>query len=262
MSLRKITNSYTVTPNHILNNKDLSFKAKGLWAYINSKPEGWDFSVDRIALATKEGVKSVRSGLAELREAGLLSHQPKINPETKLFEGQEYFLFDTDQRLLDSAALENRGIQNGGYISNKEYSKKEVSNKEEGHSQKGQERGDITNENFELETKVKTLIESKLPQLIDFPLLYSIVKSVIEANKSDYEGYIKFVARNKTGENLFKPIAWRSWFYQDYLAWKATIKPEVEPEWKKLGWPTHYAWVSNSDIMTLEEFLNLPENKN
>lgn len=56
----------------ILNNPNLSLKAKGLWTFIQSKPEGWRFSERRIAQQTADGLASVRSGIQELLDAGLL----------------------------------------------------------------------------------------------------------------------------------------------------------------------------------------------
>ena len=72
MSKIKIANRYGVAPNELLNDKSLSFKAKGLYTYIQSKPDGWDFSVGRITKQGKDGKDSIRSGLMELEETGYL----------------------------------------------------------------------------------------------------------------------------------------------------------------------------------------------
>lgn len=53
----------------------ISFKAKGLWCYINSKPNGWQFAAERIAKEAKEDIKAIRSGLKELVDSGLLKWQ-------------------------------------------------------------------------------------------------------------------------------------------------------------------------------------------
>lgn len=128
MSLKKLTGNFTIIPNHILNDVTLSFKAKGLWVYINSKPEGWDFSIEKISKATKEGEKSVRSGLTELREAGYLEYKPKFDFELKKLVGQEYILYSEKQYFTKPVVPKTSGTQNGGCINNKEYSNKEYSN--------------------------------------------------------------------------------------------------------------------------------------
>lgn len=130
MSFIKHTKKFTTTPNEIINNKNLSFKAKGIWLFLNSKPTGWDFSIARIALQSKEGEDSVRAGLTELREQGYLDYTPKRDPETGRMIGQEYHFFDEPQGR-DTEARVFRPTENGGYISKREDSKKEYSKREE-----------------------------------------------------------------------------------------------------------------------------------
>lgn len=48
--LNRPKNDFTIVSNFLLNDKTLSFKAKGLFAYLFSKPDDWDFSVERIDL--------------------------------------------------------------------------------------------------------------------------------------------------------------------------------------------------------------------
>lgn len=64
-------------PNNILWDSQLSLQAKGLWAYIKSKPPNWDFSCARIAQETKEGRKSILKAMKELEQAGYL-HRTKL----------------------------------------------------------------------------------------------------------------------------------------------------------------------------------------
>lgn len=59
-------------PNEIIFNPNLSLKAKGLWLYMNAKPDGWFFAAERIAKESNDGVSSVRSALKELASQGLL----------------------------------------------------------------------------------------------------------------------------------------------------------------------------------------------
>ena len=51
----------------------LSLKAKGIWAYMKSKPAIWDFSAKRIAMDNKDETKSVQRGMRELESCGYLS---------------------------------------------------------------------------------------------------------------------------------------------------------------------------------------------
>jgi hypothetical protein len=88
--LIKPTSGFTTIPNHIINDKRLSFKAKGLFLYLISKPDGWNFSADRIKNDSKDGEDSVLSGLSELEKLGLLTRQ---NVRIKgVFKGFDYVL--------------------------------------------------------------------------------------------------------------------------------------------------------------------------
>ena len=78
-----IKNRYGTTPNALLNRDDISLKAKGLYAYIQSKPDGWDFTISKIAAQNKEGELAIRAAIKELEEAGLprdcFSNVPKFD---------------------------------------------------------------------------------------------------------------------------------------------------------------------------------------
>ncbi len=63
---------FTQIYNEILKEKRLSWKAKGVYCYIYSKPDDWDFSADRIKKEGQGGRKTVLSALNELEEIGYL----------------------------------------------------------------------------------------------------------------------------------------------------------------------------------------------
>lgn len=63
---------FTQVANEILYDKNLSAKAKGLYAYLYSKPDGWDFAIDRISTEFVDGRLSINNGLKELEKNGYL----------------------------------------------------------------------------------------------------------------------------------------------------------------------------------------------
>jgi len=79
MPLIKLTEKYAVIPNHILTNPQLSFREKGLWVYLNSKPEGWDFSAKRISWDTKESEETINSYLNTLKDHGYLERKKQTS---------------------------------------------------------------------------------------------------------------------------------------------------------------------------------------
>ena len=63
---------FTMVANAVLTRDDISLKAKGLFAYLFSKPDAWDFAAQRISDECIEERKAVQRVLAELETAGLL----------------------------------------------------------------------------------------------------------------------------------------------------------------------------------------------
>lgn len=70
---------YTVVRNKTIRDRRLSYKARGLLVYLLSLPD--DATVDRakLAAASRDGERSVRSGLRELAEAGYIVHRKVQN---------------------------------------------------------------------------------------------------------------------------------------------------------------------------------------
>ena len=67
------TKYYTTISNIVLNDTELSWRAKGLWAYMMSLPDDWDYSIRGLATRAKDGRDSVSSGLNELKKHGYLT---------------------------------------------------------------------------------------------------------------------------------------------------------------------------------------------
>lgn len=75
MKLSKANVPFTMVANEVLSREDLSLRAKGLYAYLFSKPDGWDFAAPRIADECKESKDIVFRVLKELENANLLSRR-------------------------------------------------------------------------------------------------------------------------------------------------------------------------------------------
>lgn len=64
--------NFTMVSNHVLRNTNLSLKAKGLYAYMWSLPEDWDYSVSGLTKVLKEGRDAINEALKELEREGYL----------------------------------------------------------------------------------------------------------------------------------------------------------------------------------------------
>jgi len=127
-----IKDKFATTPNEILNHEELSLRAKGMFAFLQSKPENWQFSNDRIALQLKESSKVVRKVLQELEQFGLLKRSNRKKDEEGKWTGYDYTLFNSINIISNKPSLPKRveriigNTDNREDISNKEYSKKDI----------------------------------------------------------------------------------------------------------------------------------------
>lgn len=129
--INETAQGFTQVPNWILNDPELSLKAKALWAFLASKPTGWNFSAERIAAQNQDGKEAIGSGLRELERAGLLERKVASKGYRK-FE-TTYTLkskIDAGKFVDGKYANELYVDEKPGSISNKEDSNKENSNKE------------------------------------------------------------------------------------------------------------------------------------
>ncbi len=70
--LTKQSVPYGMVPNLLLNDNKISLKAKGLFSFMQSKPDGWNFSVEKISFQCKESKSAISEGLRELENFGFL----------------------------------------------------------------------------------------------------------------------------------------------------------------------------------------------
>jgi hypothetical protein len=86
---------YTIIPNHILKEKSITFKAKGILSLLLSLPPNPRYlSIEFLAKHCKDGITAVRSGIDELKAAGYLDIQQAYNARGQ-YDGVEWNLRDT-----------------------------------------------------------------------------------------------------------------------------------------------------------------------
>lgn len=81
--------AFTQIPNSFLDNPTLSAKAKGIMAYLLSKPDNWSFYATDIVSHFKDGRDGISTGMDELEQAGFLSRN-RVKNEKGQFVGWEY----------------------------------------------------------------------------------------------------------------------------------------------------------------------------
>jgi len=126
-----IKRRYATIPNDLLNDSSITLKSKGLFGYIQSKPDGWDFSAERIASQLREGLPAIMSSLKELEAKGYLYRERYINELGHRVA--RYHLYDAP--TFDRPTVENlhRGFpheENAYIVKPSVYIKKDSTNQE------------------------------------------------------------------------------------------------------------------------------------
>lgn len=82
-------NPYVMLNKGLLDDKTLSWKAKGILSYLLSMPDDWKVYEQEISNHSTDGIRSTRSGIKELMDVGYIKrHQIKDNKNR--FAGYEY----------------------------------------------------------------------------------------------------------------------------------------------------------------------------
>lgn len=106
--------NFTMISNVGLRDERLSFKAKGLLAYMLSLPDDWIFYESELVKHSTDGKASVKSGLKELQETGYLARQRRRDDKGHLKEAMWEISDEpmSDYPTLDKPTLDNPTLDN------------------------------------------------------------------------------------------------------------------------------------------------------
>lgn len=115
---KSLQSGYTHVNNEIFHDRELSYKAKGLFCQMLSLPDNWDFKENSIKALATDGISSVRSGLKELMNKGYLIREPIR--EGNLIVDWQYTLIDSPRNLvnlkIENLKIENLKLENLNHI--------------------------------------------------------------------------------------------------------------------------------------------------
>jgi len=113
---RVVKNSnFVVMDKTFLNDNRLSWKAKGIMAYMLSKPDNWTFYIDELIKHSTDGKASFRAGFKELRDNGYVKRYP-VRKNNKIDR-------------WETVVLENPLLTDFQEVENQEVEKQEVGNR-------------------------------------------------------------------------------------------------------------------------------------
>ena len=115
MKVEKIRRKgFTVISNDVLNNTALSWKAKGIFAYLWSQSDSWNFYEVEVLKHSTDGKASLKAGLKELESAGYLKRY-RVRDGKGFLRESKWILSEepmSDFPTLDYPTLENRTLEN------------------------------------------------------------------------------------------------------------------------------------------------------
>lgn len=104
----KKNDNFVIMDKTFLNDKSLSWKAKGIMAYMLSKPNDWTFYLDELMTHSTDGERSFRSGFKELTDNGYVKREP-------VREGQRIVRWETivyeNPLLCSFVDVQNEDVQ-------------------------------------------------------------------------------------------------------------------------------------------------------
>lgn len=81
---KNASQGFTTINNHIVRDDSLSWKARGLFTYLWSLPEDWNFYASEVTKHAPDGGDSTRTGLKELENAGYLERSREVKENGQL----------------------------------------------------------------------------------------------------------------------------------------------------------------------------------
>jgi uncharacterized phage protein (TIGR02220 family) len=111
---KRYEKSFTTVDNSVLNDTNLSWKAKGLFVYLWSQADEWDFYESEVAKHSTDGLSSLKSGIKELEKQGYLRRERKRD-DKGYFRENNWILSENpmcENRMLDNRTLTNTNNNN------------------------------------------------------------------------------------------------------------------------------------------------------
>lgn len=227
----RLREKYTQVDNELLNLDSVSLKAKGLYAFLCSKPENWNFSYRWLMSQLKEWEKSIRSALRELVSLEIVLRIPIkkwwdfagwdwiIHPN----KSDLSWLKDPLWKCPFSEVPKTGGSQKGYFISNTKLSKTKLSNTKE----------------EETKTKKLSLTKQKVSSQLrthKLPTIVSVWTRDHNLIVNEYEENGTFNIKELASVNVLNTyelpwleklavifLDWCTW-NKDKLTWKVNIK--------------------------------------
>lgn len=185
-----------------LNDKRLSWKAKGLHSFMLSKPNNWKFYDSELVEHAKDGIDSLKSALKELKKYGYMKrirHRDENGRfvwETVVYEvpytenpSMEKPLVEnpsTEKPLMDSPLMENPQLLNNDLVSNDLLSNDQLNNDQLNNDLSIMEKHI---QELNISNVIKVQMIKEIDRLIDDKINLEDIEIVYQSVKDDLTEY-------------------------------------------------------------------------
>ena len=125
----KSTGNFVILQKTVLQDENLSWKAKGLHCYLMQLPSDWQINVADLSNRSKDGRDATASALSELQKAGYIK-RTKINDEGGKFAGYDYEVHEVKTSTTNGKTVNGFSVNglsvNGKSVTNKKEEYKEL----------------------------------------------------------------------------------------------------------------------------------------
>ncbi|MBW9219378.1 hypothetical protein CI793_09430 [Anoxybacillus ayderensis] len=194
--------NYVVLDKGFLNDKRLSWQAKGLLAYMLSMPNDWVFRIDDLKNRSTNGRDSTKSIIKELQEYGYI-----IKEQTRQqgkFSNNQYIVLErpnsplTEKPSTENPLTEKPSTENPPLLNNKELNNNLLSNKENNVVAVVRNAHQFYQENFGVESPfVSECIDQWIDDVGDEIVIEAMKRALKQQKKWNYaEGILREWVQN------------------------------------------------------------------
>lgn len=161
--VRKRPNNFVMLDKTFLEDDRLSFKAKGILAYLLSKPDNWKVIVGNLVKYSKDGKSAVYAGLKELKECGYYVKTPIRSEDGRRISRWESTVYEmpdsllTDFQEIDNEEIENQYLENRERNNNYYNNKLNINNNHVSLSVREEDKTDETDEKNSIENTLEVI---------------------------------------------------------------------------------------------------------
>lgn len=223
---KEYSKGFTTTSNTIIRDERLTWKARGIFNYLWSMPDDWDFYAKEVAKHAKDGIHSLDSGLDELAKYGYLE-RTRLRDKKGRFGAPVWVLHDDpadaqkpkcdfpilDNPILEKPILENRTLLNK-YLTN-QTSTKEIPEERESIKQPLDTNSKLSLLSWPdslgaMTGKIERLLLDVKQQGMSDKVIQKAIDLTKIAEPNTPYGYLKTILDDWLGQNIYTMHDWQA----------------------------------------------------